>query len=235
MNTGASAGSNLAPETNTAAAADSPQSTEEAQPRRIHGLVACRIVNFVMADGEVRPLLVVNAFDGTGPVNGILFFDGIHDRNRQVVHLGVDASGHVPEFAKLLSNVQYSEDAIPGTYHFAKRESVMASSVDPNALTTQLMALNQAEFEKGGKILTQSIVDLVNEKMAASLEAVKQLLDSHRELIEDLAAGVPSTAVEAPVPTVGEGGEGLQVVEGEGTAKVEGEAGKTSETAQTGS
>lgn len=220
-----------------AAAADSPQTTEVTKatpkvgPRKLAGLVAGRIVNYVMADGTLRAFFVVNPWDGTGLVNGILFFDGVNDAKIHVVPLGVDSSGHVPAFAKLLASVPYSEDATPGSWHFGAKQAVVASSVDPDALLTQLIALNKSDFEKGGAVLTQQVLEVVNEKLAATVQTVNQLLDGHREFLESLASDPnPNPAAANPAGELA-GSEPSAIAEGEqmanaATAAVAGETGQ---------
>jgi hypothetical protein len=170
---------------------------EQTEVRKLVGLVAGRIVNYVMANGVVRPFLVVNAFDGEGTVNGLLFFDGINDAKIQVVHPKPEPSGALPVFAMLIASVSYSEDLLPGTWHWPQKQGVVASSVDPEALATQLMGVNENALQKTARELELRIVDMVDEKLDAHLKAANELLDGFKQLLEDLSADTAKRAAQS--------------------------------------
>lgn len=170
---------------------------EQTEVRKLVGLVAGRLVNYVMANGVVRPFLVVNAFDGEGTVNGLLFFDGINDAKIQVVHPRPEPSGALPVFAMLIASVSYSEDLLPGTWHWPQKQSAVASSVDPEALATQLMGVNENALQKTARELELRIVDMVDEKLDAHLKAANELIDGFKQLLEDLSADTSKRAAQS--------------------------------------
>lgn len=170
---------------------------EQSEVRKLVGLVPGRLVNYVMANGVVRPFLVVNAFDGGGVVNGLLVFDGINDAKIQVVHPKPEPSGALPVFAMLIASVEYSEDKLPGTWHWPAKPSVVASSVDPEALATQLMGVNENALQKVARELELRVIDMVDEKLDAHLKAANELLDGFKQLLEDLSADTAKRAAQS--------------------------------------
>lgn len=169
-------------------------------PRRLSGLVSGRILNFVIASGDIRPLLVVNPLNGFGPVNGILFFDPATDSAETLgVPLLPNKYGHAPLFCVPLSNVPYEELALnSGTWHWPARPSpLVASAVDPAALSTQIEAI------------LAPVIDAINAKLDAHLKATSDLLES-QDADNSLASKIDrhinrSGFPELPV-TVGEAG-----------------------------
>lgn len=154
-------------------------SSEVFGPRKLVGLVAGRLVNFVMADGAVRPLLIVNPWDGSGPVDGVLFFAGAQDRARHVRPLSPGGSGHLPTFATLLLNVAHSHEPEVGKWHWPHTGKVTASSVDANHFQTVFESAFADAFGKASTILKAQILDLMNEKLVLNLEAVNAMIEAN--------------------------------------------------------
>lgn len=139
-------------------------------PRRIAGLVSGRILNFVLASGSIRPLLVVNPLDGFGPVNGVLFFDPATDSPETLgVPLLPNKYGHAPTFCVPVTGVPFDELGItPATWHWPQGVMLrypVAASVDPAALSTQVEAI------------LAPVIDAINEKLELHLKATSDLLE----------------------------------------------------------
>ena len=161
-------------------------------PSVLAGLQEGRIVNYVMADGAVRPLIVVNAWDRTGVVNGVLLFDGLNDRSNHPVALVADDSGFPPTVARWITSARYSESAEPGTWSWPKREQVVAVAVDPAVsqfMESEILAEVNAKLE--------STIATLNAKLDSALESVNGLIESHNRTIQALIA---DTATPAATP-----------------------------------
>jgi hypothetical protein len=153
------------------------------QPRKLAGLIAGRIVHYVMLDGAIRSMMIVNPHEGYGPITGLLFFDGIHDRMRHVRPLVAGGSGHAPEFATLIGAVEYSapvegEAVKPGTWHWPPKDAVVAKSVDAAALSTQILAVVNDELSKQVAVFREQLTEIMNDKFAAHLESVNELVET---------------------------------------------------------
>jgi hypothetical protein len=73
-----------------------------------------RTVNYVLADGQVRPLNVTRVRgDMLGHVNGVLFFDGSND----ALLLPRPRSGPIGEPCKYLAAIPYDANKNPRTWH----------------------------------------------------------------------------------------------------------------------
>lgn len=148
-------------------------------PRKIAGLVAGRIVNFVMKGGCLRPLLIVRVpADGIGIVNGVLFFDGLNDIGNFPATLGAplvrDSYGRTLS-SLWASGVGYDETGdLEGTWHWPTKQAVVASGIDAAAFNVLLDA-RVAQIE----------ADLT-EKLNKTVESVNAALDSNNKLLREL-------------------------------------------------
>lgn len=154
-------------------------------PRIIAGLVPGRLVNYVMKDGAIRPFLVVEAFDGRGLVNGILFFDGKNDAANHVHHLQVHDSGFLPSHSAWTPGVDFDATGAltPGTWHWPLKQPVVASGVDAEAIRT----LIEAELPK--LVSIQDVKTFVTEKLLEHTNTVQALLDSHSQMVTEAVSG----------------------------------------------
>jgi len=83
----------------------------------LHGprVTVGRIVNYVLADGQVRPLMVTHVQGAAlGHVNGVLFFDGSNDA-RVLPREHTDPAGQ-PYMQ--LAVIRYDANKTPGTWHW---------------------------------------------------------------------------------------------------------------------
>jgi hypothetical protein len=100
------------------------QATPQKPGNPSDGLQVGRIVHFVQADGQCRPAIVVNLFDGfhKEPHHAqlVVFHDGTNDAHA-VLLAGVETDS--PHFPRLLltewaTSVPYSAKIEPHTYHW---------------------------------------------------------------------------------------------------------------------
>lgn len=190
---------------------------------QLAGLQAGRIVNYVMANGKVRPFIIVEPWDSTGIVNGVLLFDGSNDKGnfaQMLGHVPDDISeadladlqnsqaAYHPEIqgvkqlcAELIYSAPYSDTPKPGTWHWPKRDAIQAASVDPAALQTQLEALVSTDVEAAKADLLQQ----ANMKIQALAESVQAALDEMKAEIQALKpnATAPAEAATATDPIPG--------------------------------
>src|SRR5579859_3110440 len=83
-------------------------------------VTAGRIVNFVLKDGQVRPLMIVRVWGDSpmpGYINGVLLFDGSNDAN--VLPHEVPNPVGVP--VMWVTSVHYDAAKVPGTWHWPER------------------------------------------------------------------------------------------------------------------
>jgi hypothetical protein len=101
-------------QTPLAAQAGRPRESAEQIP---HGprVTAGRTVYYVLADGQVRPLIVTRIYgDANGHVNGVLYFDGTNDATL----LPRPHTNPAEEPCMYLSMVPYNVSKIPNTWHW---------------------------------------------------------------------------------------------------------------------
>lgn len=141
---------------------------EQETARVIAGLVAGRIVNYVMSDHTIRPLIVVNAFDGTGLVNGVLLFDGLNDAGNFPVPLVAGHSGHLPLCAAWIAGAKFDDGkaSIPGTWDWPAKQPCVAAAVDAAALETAMLPI------------IERLMDTINAKLDATVQACNDLVES---------------------------------------------------------
>jgi len=166
-----------------------PEAEAATEPRKVAGLVAGRIVQYVMVGGETRPMIVVNPLDGTGTVNGVLFFDGSNDRDKHPLPLMAGPSGHAPECARWITSAAFDNgDApAPGTWHFP--------STDPRQTVAMGLIAQSAQ-----ESFTAELLAIVNEKLRVTVESVNEMLEGH---YRTLAAAIDNASREgtlSPVP-----------------------------------
>lgn len=171
--------------------------TTEAPKRTLVGLVAGRIVNYVMKSC-VRPMMIVNPGDGSGDIDGVLFFNGIADGDNFPAILGtvttIDTFGR-QLLSVLVKGVPHDFDFTEGSWHFPWREPApMAAGVGAEVLTTLLEA-KLGEFTESLNKKLQATVDTCNEIAENSSKLLKEALD----------APAPAEASKAPA-TVAAGG-----------------------------
>jgi hypothetical protein len=102
------------------------------------GLQAGRIVNYVMKDGQARPLLVARAWGDSGIVNGVLFVDGSNDDGNLPIQVGpvpritseVVGIGLVKAAATGIwaTSVHFDPKKKPGTWHWPEREQSQSAA-----------------------------------------------------------------------------------------------------------
>jgi hypothetical protein len=79
-----------------------------------------RLVNYVLQDGQIRPLLVVRVWGDVpinGYVNGILYFDGSNDA-RVLPHEHPNPAGMPMQW---VTSIHYDAEKKPGTWHWPER------------------------------------------------------------------------------------------------------------------
>lgn len=153
--------------------------TDEAPKRKLVGLIPGRIVNYVMKSC-VRPLLIVNANDGSGVIDGVLFFNGIADGDNFPASLGtvttIDTFGR-QLLSVLVKSVPHDFDFAEGSWHFPWREATpMASGLSAEVINTLLEAKLGDFMESLNKKL-QATVDTCNEIAENSSKLVKEALE----------------------------------------------------------
>lgn len=183
-------------------------------PRVLAGLIAGRLVNFVMADESVRPFLVVIPNDATGPVNGVLFIDGPHDRQLCPRNIAPEQSGAFPEVAVRLVDVAYSELHEPGSWHWPAKQPVIAAGIDANAINTAVAMMMEPVVAR----MRQQIIDDVSVRIEGLQKLLQDSLDSHSELLNDTLAKIKHPVLQMP----SSGGPGCDhcvvTIDGEGRA-----------------
>jgi hypothetical protein len=81
---------------------------------------AGRIVHYVMADGQVRPLIVTKARrDPLGHVNGVLFYDGSNDYH--ALPIPRPDHDHVGKPFMHLDAIRYDATGNAGTWHWPEK------------------------------------------------------------------------------------------------------------------
>lgn len=151
-------------------------------PKRIAGLLGGRIVNYVMGNDEVRPLIVVNPFDSTGILNGVLLFDGRSDLGKFPVALGSVnvADLHENQLCTLfVQGVAFDDEGAPGTWHWPSRQPVVAAGLDASVLET----------------FREELLATMNQKLQSTVESVNNALDSHAELVRSAISEVKTPVV----------------------------------------
>lgn len=196
-----------------AASDKSLQEQTKQEVRVVAGLQEGRLVNYVMRDHSIRPLLVVNARDRAGLVDGVLFFNGPSDNGLHVIPMEAEHSGFIPYTVRNLKAVPFDESKtlMPGTWHWPQRQPVVAAGLDNAALEQIVDALTQSVMRQA-KIAMDAQTELVNDKLAQTVETVNQSLNSHSEMIKQVlvSPSLPTTPVPSP--------EELQAREPIGTA-----------------
>lgn len=87
----------------------------------MEGLYIGKIVNYVLTNHQIRPLIVVRVWDvieseKPGYINGVLLFDGLNDHR----DLPNEPIGH--EYcAQWVTSTWYDENKTPGTWHWCTR------------------------------------------------------------------------------------------------------------------
>lgn len=177
-NTNANNASDLA----GSAPATQPDAVSSAK-RLLDGLQAGRIVNYVLLDKSIRPLLVLDPLDGTGKVDGDLFFMPATDLGNLPEPLTAGPSGHVPEFVVGLRGVPYDPSVgdaddltsfpTPGTWHWPKKPAVMAAGIDAVAINVLALAAVSEILES----FRAEILQTVNQKLETTVTSVNALLE----------------------------------------------------------
>lgn len=166
--------------------------TVEKAVRVLVGLQAGRIVNYVMRNFKVRPMVILEPFDGNGAVNGLLFFDGLNDNGNFPNPRRIGDSGQCSQTAEWIEGAEFREpfddggELTPGTWHWPVAARVRASSVDANAIETiveQLVAKVREEL-LGNQ---EQLILTINEKLNATVSKVDDMLDSHSQLVQRAA------------------------------------------------
>jgi hypothetical protein len=171
---------------------DDATNSGDAPKRKLVGLVAGRIVNYVMKGFGVRPLLIVNPGDGSGSVNGVLFFDGISDGDNFPAALGtvttIDTFGR-QLLSVLVKGVPHDFEGAEGSWHFPWREPApMAAGVSAEVLNTLLEAKLAAFYES------------LDEKLQATVDTCNQIAENSSKLVKEaLEAPAPAEVTKAPM------------------------------------
>lgn len=143
---------------------------EVPEKRILVGLIAGRIVNFVMANLAIRPLLIVNPQDATGKVNGVVFLDGQNDQGNTPGHPFVVPVGEYVRdvaYCPVPCDFDPGAELIAGTWHWPQRQPVMAESLSPETAVG----------------FVAEIKALFDERDAGLLATVNEMLDSHNEMV----------------------------------------------------
>lgn len=201
---------------NTEAVGGSPATSPgvPVEQRAAAGLQAGRIVNYVMLDGSIRPLIVVRVWQ-SGPVpgyiNGVLIFDGLNDASNFPSRLDYNPQTEIGQgpfgpIMKVLceewvTSTHYDEAKSPGTWHWPDR-------------ATRCGAESRIKDMLG---------PWLDAKLQAHLDTVNRLLDSHSEVLQSFLQ-----AREGNNPPSGSGCAAAQVLGGEpsspGESSAEGSA-----------
>lgn len=162
---------------------------EQTEARKIAGLAAGRIVLYVMVNGDVRPMIVVNPEWSSGAVNGVLFFDGSNDRDNHPIPLVAGPSGHAPECARWITSARYDDSQEPaaGTWHFP--------TSDPRQ-TVAMGLIAHSAFDT----FTADVMATVNEKLRVTMESVNEMLESHDKLIAAAIGNATREGTTLPAP-----------------------------------
>lgn len=75
-----------------------------------------RTVNYVLKDGQIRPLLVVRVWSPVY-INGVLTFDGSNDANI----LPCEHPNPAAQPTMWLTSIHYDAEEKPGTWHWPER------------------------------------------------------------------------------------------------------------------
>lgn len=120
--------------------------TGEVRSLVMEGLQGGRIVNYVMKNGEVRPLVVVRVWQSgmhPGYLNGVLLIDGLNDEG-QLPSLTIERENLVPP-AIWITSTWYDENKVPGTWHWPDRPKQQGPSL---AETVKQLADRVVQLER---------------------------------------------------------------------------------------
>lgn len=161
--------------------------------RALAGLSAGRIVHYVMRDGSVRPLLLVNTRDSSGEVNGVLLFDGPADNGNfpYTDTMPNAGSGHRETCVTWVPNIKYddSDTPAPGTWHWPPQPRLATVADVQNA--AQVTTATVATIEDV-QVLHDGILDTVNAKLDAHLATVGAMLDARDAALLAPPQGTPT-------------------------------------------
>jgi hypothetical protein len=156
----------------TPSAAETP-----AAPRVLAGLQAGRIVNYVMKNGDIRPMLIIALIESAvaNTVRGIVFHDGSGDVRNFPLMLLAGPSGHVPDHVALVNAPFDDDEELPGTWHWPTKQPVIAASVDNGNLELLVTGLMSSVLEQ----FKAELLALVNAKCDVLSKSVGDALDGH--------------------------------------------------------
>lgn len=79
-----------------------------------------RTVNYVLQNGEIRPLVVVRVWEGSsipGYINGVLIYDGTNDSGQ------LSQGAATAACVQWITSTHFDEAKTPGTWHWPVRVS----------------------------------------------------------------------------------------------------------------